>query len=1012
MVYLLPFMKKPVRLFLIAGALLVALLFAVVALTLNSGVQTWAARKALAGLPDVKASLGQISAGFQTVVLQDLKFEQDGAVITVPSVVAEFSVIEASLKSKISLRRLVAHGWTLDLTGYKYPGSAKKPTVATAPVGVPAVVAAEIFQGVFARVALPFDLSLDGVELTGDVKLPPSPGGAAGRAHVVLTGGGLATGREGAFTFKITVALAGADVPVNSLVVAGRFVAAMDTPRTFARLATQAEAAATGVQFPQGVKLDVDLAASRAASGETYFISLFDGARVLANLKAALPFGSRHLTGTWKLDLRDPDLSPFTLGRPLPVFMLMGDGGLEVETASGEVRATGKLAASADKLGVVQSEFSAFGAVKLSAEFDLARRGDIVRVERLSATLAGAQPVVGVEALQSFEFNAKSGELKVADPARDLLGLSVPGLPLTWAKPWLKDYAVSGGDLKGELVARAHNGGFSLRAKSPLSVTDFSLSQVGISRFSGVDLSLNASADYTPQGWQAEWAPLAVKNGSLVLLKLDAKAGQLRGPAQPVKTTGTFSVNLPGALGQPAFAGIVGLSSGDAAGEFSASFGAQQEIQAKLALTNLVADPKLTKEKLPAISADVRADVAANGVVTLNLPLLLERDGRKSDLTFVGTVTPGKVGFSVVARVVSARLVIDDAQILSAVLTPADVTPKVDGGALPPRAVAPPWAGISGQIGLGLKEVVYAEIFRLSDVTGTVSLTAGEAKVVNFRAGFGERAEAKVNGGLTFDAESAAPYALTADFAVNEFDPVSFFKAVNPSQPATVEGLFTVGSKLVGRANTLAELATATHGDFQLSSKGGVFRGLPANYAAKVESVGKIAAGAAVIGNLLGSVTGKKDASDIVSKAQAAAEISKTFAAIPYDQLNVVFSRDASSNHTLKDFSLIAPELRLSGTGQTSAGADAGLLAQSLAMEFKLRARGRMAELLKYLGKLDTTTDDLGYAGCTLPLKIGGTMGQPDTSELNRALANLALEKAGVTEKASELFNKLLGTGK
>jgi hypothetical protein len=81
-------------------------------------------------------------------------------------------------------------------------------------------------------------------------------------------------------------------------------------------------------------------------------------------------------------------------------------------------------------------------------------------------------------------------------------------------------------------------------------------------------------------------------------------------------------------------------------------------------------------------------------------------------------------------------------------------------------------------------------------------------------------------------------------------------------------------------------------------------------------------------------------------------------------------------------------------------------------MEFKLRARGRMAELLKYLGKLDTTTDDLGYAGCTLPLKIGGTMGQPDTSELNRALANLALEKAGVTEKASELFNKLLGTGK
>jgi hypothetical protein len=47
-----------------------------------------------------------------------------------------------------------------------------------------------------------------------------------------------------------------------------------------------------------------------------------------------------------------------------------------------------------------------------------------------------------------------------------------------------------------------------------------------------------------------------------------------------------------------------------------------------------------------------------------------------------------------------------------------------------------------------------------------------------------------------------------------------------------------------------------------------------------------------------------------------------------------------------------------------------------------------------------------------LPLKIAGTIGHPDTSELNRSLANLALEKAGVTEKATELFNKLIGGGK
>jgi len=1005
-------MKKPVRLLLLAGALLGVVLLVVAALACTSGVQTWAARKVLAGQPGLKSSLALVTVGFQAVALHDLTFEQDGAVIRLPSIAAELSVIDASWSRKTNVRRLVARGWTIDLARYESPVPAVKPLMATAPVAVPAAVAAEIFQGIFARVALPFDLSLDGVELEGDVNLPPSPGIAAGSVHVVLTGGGMAAGREGVFTFKLSVALAGTDVPVNSLVVAGRFVAAMDTPRTLERLATQAEAAATGPQFPKGVNLNVDIAATRAANGENYFISLFDGVRVLASLKAALPFGSRQLAGTWRLDLRDTDLSPFTLGRPLPIFMLVGDGGLEAETVAGDVRATGKLAASADNLGVLQSELAVFGTVKLSAEFDLARRGDSLRVERLSVAVAGSRPVVGVEALQPFEFSARSGELKVADPAHDLLGVSLHGVPLAWAKPWLKECVFSGGDLKGELVARAHNGGFSLRSKSPLTATAVSLAQSGAPWLSAVDFSLDASADYTPQGWQAELAPFTAKTGSEVIFKLDAKAGQLRGQAQPVKTTGKFLLNLPAALSQPALAGTLGLTAGDASGEFMASFGVRQEIQAKLAVTNLVADPKLTKEKLPSVSAEVRADVAVSRIVTVNLPLMVERSGRKSDLTFIGTVSPDKAGFSLVARVASALLVLDDAQILSAVLTPNVAASGATGVKVEPRSPAPPWAGISGQVELGLKEVVYSEMFRVSDVTGTISLAAGEAKVVNFRAGIGEGAEAKVNGGLTFDAKAAAPYALTADLAVNEFDPASLFKAMNPGHPATVEGKFTVASRLLGRAGSLAELASATHGDFQLASRGGVFRGLPVTYAAKVETVGKIAAGAAAIGNLLGSVTGKKDSADIASRAQAAAEVSKTLAAIPYDQLNVVFSRDAAMNHTLKDFSLIAPELRLTGTGQTSGGPGAGLLAQSLAMEFKLRARGRTAALLKYLGKLDATTDGLGYVGCSLPLKVAGSLSHPDTTELNRSLANLALEKSGVTDKASELFNKLIGGGK
>ncbi len=1005
-------MKKSVRRLLIAVMLLVVVLLLTGLLALNSGVQTWAARTALAGQPGLKGKLGQVSADFQSVTLHDLELEQDGAIITLPSLSAELSVIDAALNQKITLRRVIAHGWTLDLTGYKFPVGGPKSTGSMTHAAAPAALAAQVFRGVFAQTALPFDLTLDGVELDGVVKLPPAPGLTSGRAHVVVTGGGLGAGREGAFAFKVNVALAGADVPVNSLAVSGRFVVAMDTPRTFARLATQAEAAATGPQFPNGVKLAADLAATRASTGENYFVSLSDGARLLTSLKAELPFASRHLVGTWKLDLRDADLSPFTLGRRLPLFALAGEGSLDVETTTTDVHATGKIAASADQLGVLQPELTPLGAVKLTAEFDLARRGDNLRVERLTAAFAGAQPVASVQSLQPFEFNPKSGELKVADPVLDLLALSLHGLPLAWTQPWLKEVTLFGGDLRGELIAMARNGGFALRSKSPLTVAAISLTQAGKPLIAAVDLSLHASADYTPQGWQTELSQFTAKSGSLALFSLEAKAGQLRGQAQPVKATGKFSVNLPGALAQPVGAGIVELTTGTATGEFIASWGAKQEIQGKLALTNLATAAKFTKEKLPSLSADLRADLATNGVIALNLPLVIEHEGRKSELTFAGTITPGKNGLSLDARVTSALLVIDDAQALSVPFTSAPVAPAAVVGSPAPRAASPPWAGFRGQVQLALKQVIYSNTFQVSDVTGTISLEAGGAKVVNFRAGLGDGAEAKVNGALTFDAKSVTPYALAADLALNEFDPVSLFRTISPGQPATVEGKFAVASKLVARAASVGDLAASTHGDFKLASRGGVFRGLPVSYSAKIETAGKIAAGAAAISNLLGSVTGKKDDSDIANKAQAVAEISKTLMAIPYDQLSVVFTRDEAMNTTLKDFSLIAPELRLSGVGQTIGKPGIGLLAQSLTMEFQLRARGRTAELLKYLGKLEATTDELGYAACTLPLHVAGTLAQPDTTELNRAITGLALEKSGVTDKASELFNKLIGGGK
>jgi hypothetical protein len=623
--------------------------------------------------------------------------------------------------------------------------------------------------------------------------------------------------------------------------------------------------------------------------------------------------------------------------------------------------------------------------------------------------VSGAQPVARVQSLQTFELNVKTRELKVADPAKELLGLALDGLPLAWAQPWLKDVAVTGGNLRGEFAATARNDGLTLRAKAPLTAAGVSVTRAGRPVLHAVDLSLFASADYAPQGWQAEVTPLIVRSDDAALLTLEARAGQLAGKDQPVKVAGKFSSQIAAALAQPFAGGAVQLTSGEAAGTFAAeSLGPRQAVQAAIALSNLVADPKLTKETLPTISADLRADMALGGPITLNVPLVIERAGRKSDLALAGTLTPGKDGLALNAQLTSTLLVIDDAKILAAPLAPAPASAAKEA-APTAKPAAPPWAGVSGQLSLALKKVVYSEKMQVSDVAGTIRIDAGAVKIVNGRAGLGQGSDAKISGDLTFDGKAPKPFALAADLAVSEFDPTPLFEALNPGQPATVEGKFSVASKLAGEAMSLADLAACAHGDFQLTSKGGVFRGLPVNYSAKMESAGKIAAGVAAVGSLLGSMTGKKEYGDVANKAQAVSEVTKMLATIQYDQFSVVLARDPALNTVLKDLTLISPEMRLTGGGTAMHEPGRAMLDDALALEFKLRARGHTADLLKYLGKLESEADELGYAACTIPLKVGGTLAKVDTSELNNSLTSLAVEKSG----ALDLLNKLIpGSGK
>ncbi len=967
------------------------LLLAAVVLVFNASFQTWGARKALAGRPGLTATLGSLSVGLSRVEVSQLRLESNGAVLTLPALVAELPVVSAAVSDKVRVGLLRAHGWTLDLT--RSPALAAAAPGATAPAEAAVAAVTPLFQGAFAQLKLPVDATVNGVDLEGVVILPAMPDQAAARIRVTVRGGGLAAGQDGRFN----LALSGAAADGGAFTLRGEFVAVMDTPRTFGRLTATVDAAVSGPRFPQGVKLNARLEAARSPGGETYHLVLTGDGKNLADVQAEFAAAGARLTGRWKLDLHASDLAPFALGRELPVFAIAGEGGFETDVSFAEVHAMGRLQASVDRLAVIRPELAAVGAVTLAADFDVLQHGDSLRVERLNATVTGAKPVLSVHALQSFEFNTRTAGLSVADPAQDLLWLSLQGVPLAWTRPFLGDLTVTGDDLRGEFAASARAGGLTLRSKSPLALNRLGVTRAGAPLLREVNIGATVTGDYAPQGWQVSVSDFSARSGGASLLTLDLKAGQLAGKDQPLKASGHWSANLPAILAQPVAAGPLKLVSGTAEGELTASLGdGAKQFQAKLKLSNLVPE---TRETLPTVTSDLRAEIDRAGKIAFSVPLLFERAGRKSDLLVAGTLTRAAGGIALDARLTSDLLVAEDVQILAAPLAGPPSAAATPGAAAAAQDVAPFWQGISGQVSLALKKVTYTDQFQVSDVGGTIRVGEGALRLEGVHAGFGADSDLKLTAGVTFTPKAAVPYAMTADLAVLNFDTAPAFRALDPAKLPTIEGRVSLTSRISGDGKNLADLADRARGEMELTSKGGLFRALSSDVADKVQ---KTQTTVAMIGGFLGTVTRNKDFENINNKAQILTDIAKALAEIPFDQLSVTATRDASLNVVLRDFTLISPEVRLGGSGQITHEDGVPLLAQPLNVELKLAARGRLSDLMKRASLLENKQDSLGYTAFLVPLKIGGTLEKTDTTDLRNALLNSALEKSG-------LLNTLLG---
>jgi hypothetical protein len=953
-------------------------------------VQTWAARRAVVSLAGPGASIERASFGLSRVTLEGLRIEMEGAVLTMPSVEAEMTVVPAALRRAYHVRTLTAKGWTLDLTHSRAPEAH--------PEGRGYPWLARALGSALALFNARADVSLDRAELEGDAIFPDEFGRPAAKAHVELTGGGLGRGRDARFLCSARAEVDDPRSPVSLVAATAILTASMEPSGRFARAELRADATASGRGFPGGIGLSGAASAARDGGKESYSVSLVRGSERIVAFEAEGPDSSLRMAGSWQLDLRDTDLAPFALGRVLPAFYVAGGGNYEFDPSTGDVHAAGKLRASADRLGVVDRNLATLGRVDLVADFDIARFGASLQVARLDTSLSGASPVASVRALQSFEFNTSTGVLKVAKPSDDLVGISIKGVPLSWLGGVLAGVDLSGSDAFGELVMRAEDGRLVLRTRAPLTASGVSLSVSGRPVVAGLELTAFVLGDYAPQGWQFQLAPLAVRNGGVQMLSLEARFGRLAGAGRAIKAAGSWSASVPMLLALPAAAALPRFSGGDASGSFEASLDTTTEVRVKLILQGLAfpAEPGVT---LPSVTSDIRADFKGDRHTTFGIPVHLDYGARVADFVLSGTVASDLKGPFVDAELSGTRFLANDLAaiaVLSGAATGPEAPPPGTGvPSPPPRPAAPFWPAVRARIVMKFEDIAFPRV-ELRDVRGTLHVEPLSLAIEGGSATVGDGSASTIEGQLAFSRDAEQPYALKASVAVADVDSAPFFRAINPGRAPDVEGRFDVTCRVTGSGNRISDLLDGAQGGLRLSSHDGRFRAL------RTDIVDSIRQAPSKLIDALDTVTalfGKKSENIGTALLDSAKELSD----IHYDQMSLSAERGADLDVRITEITLIAPEERLTGSGLISYVDGTPLRDQPLSVDLEMGVRGQLGRFLDLVGMLKDGQDALGYTPLYQAIHLGGTLRNVDQSQWRDMLIQAPLRKGG------GLFDKLLG---
>jgi len=646
--------------------------------------------------------------------------------------------------------------------------------------------------------------------------------------------------------------------------------------------------------------------------------------------------------------------------------------------------------------------------VRADGTADFTLRPDRIEFRALTAE-ASAFPlaVVGAPEAAKEDKGTPFGSFKLThafafDPARlraeamqpggagdsevELAHLSIGRVPLGGPlRALAPGFNLTGTVTAGEFALAAQADKLIVAARAPLVLADASFARGGQPMLHQVTVQAAPRVELTgavlSRVWSGEGQLRDATGAQLAMFTGEFTNGTDTGS----RATVAFNLDLPAFAAQPLLARAEALAAGRASGEVRAVLGANgAQIEARATLNGLVA--KEGGQALPVANLGFRAVLQTDGRVSFQMPLLLDRGGQRSDLNLSAEGMRGANGLTFDAKLTGERVELGDMLSLLAAAGESMGADDAQSAAAHSRALSPPaaderpfWSGVGGQLALDVKSVTQGKEWTMSGLTARVVVEPAKLQCTKIAAALDDKSRLAAQGTLEFTS-GLDPYHLAGEFSLTEFAPSRFFKAIEPDRAPTIEGLFTVKGRLDGQGLTLDDTLDRTHGQYELTSRQGVFRGLK-RLSDKISMSSKAV-------EIVGSLIGKGPAEKLANNAVYADQLAQELPEINYDLFSARLARDDARNLQLEDVTLVSPEIRLThGHGLVTYAAGRPLLAQPLTLSFNLAVRGKPEQTLQKLGALDGTRDELGYAKMKVPIPVAGTPARPDPNELYAKLA-------------------------